>query len=375
VLVDELVRGHTEKGRRGRNPAGRHRSRRQEHSTTSASTVGGTHSRYVTGLGSAVVSASTRTANLRAANVSDFSKTPDGSAAEDGRVKVGIGLPAGVPGADMSLLGFWAEEAEAAGFDAVGVFDRLVSQNLDPLTALAAAAARTSRIELATTVTNVCWRANPVLLAKQLWSVDRLSGGRLVAGLGMGGWPADYESSGVALKGRGKLFDASLAAIERDWSSRSERPRVLVGGTVERSYARAARALSDGWVSPLFGLETLRTGVAGVERAWRGAGRSGTPRIMTGRYFSLGPGAEEVAKEYVRHYYGPEYFAAALADTLTSPEQVEAELRRLSEVGCTDVLLFPCSGELEQISLLVAALRRSGDLPRPDPEPQPRRNG
>jgi hypothetical protein len=96
---------------------------------------------------------------------------------------------------------------------------------------------------------------------------------------------------------------------------------------------------------------------------------------MTGRYFSLGPGAEEVAKEYVRHYYGPEYFAAALADTLTSPEQVEAELRRLSEVGCTDVLLFPCSGELEQISLLVAALRRSGDLPRPDPEPQPRRNG
>jgi alkanesulfonate monooxygenase SsuD/methylene tetrahydromethanopterin reductase-like flavin-dependent oxidoreductase (luciferase family) len=68
---------------------------------------------------------------------------------------------------------------------------------------LAAAAARTSRIELATTVTKVCWRANPVLLAKQLWSVDRLSGRRLVDVRGMGGWPADYEASGVALKGRG----------------------------------------------------------------------------------------------------------------------------------------------------------------------------
>jgi hypothetical protein len=44
-------------------------------------------------------------------------------------MKVGIGLPAGVPRADMSLLGFWAEEAEAAGVAAVGVFDRLVYEN------------------------------------------------------------------------------------------------------------------------------------------------------------------------------------------------------------------------------------------------------
>ncbi|HEX6387959.1 MAG TPA: LLM class flavin-dependent oxidoreductase [Solirubrobacteraceae bacterium] len=90
---------------------------------------------------------------------------------------IGIGLPAAVPGTDMTQIGRWAAAAEEAGFASVGVIDRLVYDNLDPLTALAAAAASTERIALTTTVVNVCWRANPVLLAKQAASVQRLSGG------------------------------------------------------------------------------------------------------------------------------------------------------------------------------------------------------
>src|SRR5215211_9007644 len=82
------------------------------------------------------------------------------------RMRVGIGLPAAVPEADMASIGDWAAAAEGAGFASVGVIDRLIYDNLDPLTALAAAAAGTSRIELLSTVINVCWRNNPVLLAK-----------------------------------------------------------------------------------------------------------------------------------------------------------------------------------------------------------------
>lgn len=88
----------------------------------------------------------------------------------------------------MARIGSFAAQAEQAGFESVGVIDRLVYDNLDPLIALAAAAARTSRIGLISTVVNVNWRANPRLLAKQLSSVVRVSGGRFTAGLGMGGW-------------------------------------------------------------------------------------------------------------------------------------------------------------------------------------------
>lgn len=65
------------------------------------------------------------------------------------------GPPAAVPEADATALGEWAATAERLGFCSLGVIDRLVYDNLDPLVALAAAAARTERVELLTTVLNV----------------------------------------------------------------------------------------------------------------------------------------------------------------------------------------------------------------------------
>jgi alkanesulfonate monooxygenase SsuD/methylene tetrahydromethanopterin reductase-like flavin-dependent oxidoreductase (luciferase family) len=275
-------------------------------------------------------------------------------------MKVGIGLPAAVPDTDMSALGSWAAAAERAGFESVGVIDRLIYDNLDPLTALAAAAASTERVELMTTVVNVCWRNNPVLLAKQLSSVARLSGGRLTAGLGMGGWPADYEASGVPLAGRGGRFETALAAMERSWGANGDRPRILLGGTVRASLARAATDMSEGWVAPLFGSDLLEEGGAAVRREWSEGGRRGSPRIVTGRYFSLGPDADKTADEYIHHYYGDDFFDEARAGTATDPDQLQAELRRLSKAGCDDVVLFPCAGDPAQIELLAEALGRGG---------------
>ena len=65
-------------------------------------------------------------------------------------MRIGIGLPAAAPGVDGTTIGAWAAEAERAGFASVGVIDRLVYDNLEPLTVLAAAAARTEHVELFT---------------------------------------------------------------------------------------------------------------------------------------------------------------------------------------------------------------------------------
>jgi hypothetical protein len=84
---------------------------------------------------------------------------------------------------------------------------------------------------------------------------------------------------------------------------------------------------------------------------------------VTGRYFSLGEDADAVADDYVRHYYGDDYFAVARADTLTSTERLGAERAALERAGATDVLLYrPRAGS-----------NRSACWPRPCGRPGSRR--
>lgn len=286
-------------------------------------------------------------------------------------MRIGIGLPAAVPGTDAASIGRWAARGEERGFHSLSVIDRLVYDNLDPLVALAAAAACTERIELLTTVLNVGYRRNAVVLAKQIASVEQLSGGRLTVGLGMGGWPEDYAASEVSLAGRAAAFEATLATMRQVWRGEVSgaagpmpalpdgRPGVLLGGLVPAAFARVA-ALADGWVSPFFSVETLSEGGAAVRREWAKAGRSGRPRVLVERYFCLGTDAAATAEEYVAHYYGAEALPQIRSDVLTDIDQLREEIDRLAEAEADDLVLFPCSGALEQIDLLAGALDKVG---------------
>lgn len=282
-------------------------------------------------------------------------------------MRIGIGLPAAVPGTEATAIGRWAADGEERGFDSLAVIDRLVYDNLDPLIALTAAAACTERIELLTTVLNVGYRRNPVVLAKQIASLEQLSGGRLTVGLGMGGWPEDYAASDVTMTGRGVAFETALATMRSVWRGEvagasgpipalpQGRPGVLLAGLVPAGFVRAA-TLSDGWVAPSFGRELLGTGIDAVRREWRRAHRSGQARVIVERYFCLGTGAAEIAETYVGHYYGPEYLPQVRPDIVTDSGRLREEISHLTETGVDDLVLFPCSGDPEQIDLLADAL-------------------
>ena len=229
---------------------------------------------------------------------------------------VGIGLPAAIPGTEPEQMLEWARRAERRGFSSLGTIDRVVYGNYEPLIALAAAAAVTERIRLATTILIAPYRVNGALVAKQAASVDRLSGGRLVLGVAVGGREDDYTASGADFHARGRRFDEMLDQWRRIWAGEEfgtagatgprpprGRPTLVVGGAVDAAFERAAKH-GDGWIMGGGSPDQFSDGAAKLDAAWRVAGREGAPRTMALAYFALGEGAREAADRYLRDYYG-----------------------------------------------------------------------
>lgn len=120
-----------------------------------------------------------------------------------------------------------AVTAERAGFDALSLTEHPVPgarwlsngghQSLDPFVAFGYVAAATERLRLLTYLSVAPYR-NPFLLAKAAATVDKLSGGRFVLGLGAGYQKSEYFALGVDLAERGELFDEVLDVLPLHWS-------------------------------------------------------------------------------------------------------------------------------------------------------------
>jgi alkanesulfonate monooxygenase SsuD/methylene tetrahydromethanopterin reductase-like flavin-dependent oxidoreductase (luciferase family) len=274
-------------------------------------------------------------------------------------MRVGIGLPNAIPGTDGSVLLDWARRADGGPFTSLGVLDRVAYDSHEPLATLAAAAAVTERATLVTMVVIAPLR-NTAILAKQASLVDEVSGGRLVLGLSVGAREEDYRAAGVDPRERGRKLDEQLEDLRDAWEKRAEGrgPRVLVGGTSDRAYARMAR-YADGYVH---GGGPPRAFIRAAEQAraaWADLGRPGEPELWGQSYFVLGE--DERGLEYMRDYYaftGP--FAEKIAEgLLRTPQQIAGQVRGYAEAGCDELVLLPAVADLEQVDRLaevVAAL-------------------
>jgi alkanesulfonate monooxygenase SsuD/methylene tetrahydromethanopterin reductase-like flavin-dependent oxidoreductase (luciferase family) len=276
---------------------------------------------------------------------------------------IAIGLPNAVPGATGAQLVEWARRADARGFSSLGTIDRIVYENYEPLTALAAAAAVTERIGLCTSVLLGPLRVNATELAKQALSLHALSGGRFTLGIGLGGRDDDYEASGVELAGRGRRLDTMLEEIKEVWSggkvgpSIEGVPRLVVGGHADASFARAAR-FADGWIAAGSGPDQFSEGAKKANAAWVEAGRDGQPRTMALAYYSLGDRAVEEARAYLTDYYawlGEEVAGYLVESAAKDPENVKQYIAAYEAAGCDELILFPSSSDPDQVDLLAGA--------------------
>lgn len=220
-------------------------------------------------------------------------------------MKIGFGAPVSGAWATPDNLGEFAARSEQAGYASLWSFQRLLVPEgsgmepvyrsvLDPMTALAYAAAATSAIRLGVAVINLPF-VSPAYLAKQAATVDILSRGRLDLGLGIGWMPEEFTVTGASMTGRGRRAEEYVAVLRELWSAGPSEfagefyhvprgavepkpvqpggPPVILGGLSRPALERAGR-IADGWVtSSRADLSRIGEGIGVIREAAAAAGR------------------------------------------------------------------------------------------------------
>ena len=208
--------------------------------------------------------------------------------------------------ADPAAAGQVAALAERLGYDSLWAGEHVVVPSprvdpspmepdepiLDPLVALAHLVGHTERVRLGTGLI-VLPQRNPLVLAKQAASVDVLSGGRLILGIGVGYLEPEMTAIGVPMERRGRRADEYLAAMRSlfeddaprfhgeyvDFEGVDAYPRpaqrplpIVVGGHTRQAFMRTAR-YADGWYGFLIGLRSMAQYRDGLREAIERTGR------------------------------------------------------------------------------------------------------
>jgi probable F420-dependent oxidoreductase len=184
------------------------------------------------------------------------------------KIRIGVGLGAATAVGDAGRFAAFVDALEDLSFDSLWLSERLTGDAPDPLVGLALAAGRTQRLKLGTSVLVLPGR-NPVVLAKELASLDVLSDGRLLPAVGLGApRPAEQRAFGVSREERAAWFDEALPLMRELWTGepvthhgkRFEVDDVRLGpkpiqqpidvwlGGRARSELRRTGRLGDGWL-------------------------------------------------------------------------------------------------------------------------------
>ena len=316
-------------------------------------------------------------------------------------VEVFVRLPHAWCGASLDAIVQVAEAAEALGFAGVSVQDHLLSgpaiapcghrhreddrMVLEPLATLSFVAARTSRVRLLTGVLVAPFR-HPIWIAKTAATLDVLSRGRLVLGVGVGAPPgrttdgiqelgphadiATRESALFQLPGpRGRVMDETLEALDALWADgpasyhgrlfdfegvdlrplpvQRPRPPIWVGGRADAALRRAA-LLADAWFPSQASVEVLAAGRASVLAMAAGADRP-APRFGVNLFASIDPDGD-AARDTIRDGLGHRFRSPALLFESTlagTPAEVRERMLEYVAAGCTafDLKLLPLTAD------------------------------
>jgi probable F420-dependent oxidoreductase len=282
-------------------------------------------------------------------------------------MKVGLVLPQFGEHATTENIIYIATEAEKEHIDSVWVLDRLLwpikpqtpyvaspdgslpveYQNvLDPLTTLTYVAAVTEQISLGTSVIDIFFQ-NPIVLSKRITTLDILSDGRVIAGLGIGWSKDEYEVSGIPYKDKGTRADEYLQVLKKIWTDdvvefkgqfynipaskigpkpvQKPHPPILLGGFSPKTFSRIVN-YANGWIGVAgFGpLEQLEQVINGLKESARKSDKDPSEISI---YMLSYPNVLESPSNQIR---------APMTGTI---EQIGSDIEQIKAMG-TDHIIF-----------------------------------
>jgi len=285
---------------------------------------------------------------------------------------------------DVRALVDYGVRMEELGFDSLWVWDHILL-GVEPsfpvaesLTLLTAIAARTKRIKLSTGILVLPLR-NPVVLAKQLATMDQLSEGRLLLAMAAGWYKREFDAVGVPFDQRGKIMDENLDILKRFWTEdmvkgewthhkipagvmypkpvQKPRPPILIGGYVDRVLKRAGVA-GDGWLTYFYRAESFAKSWAKVRDFAKEAGKD-PDTLMNGSQLPIMVGNSRAAVEsQMMDWLGKEWDYASWSDStkdsaiLGTVDECVAQLEEHLAAGVQKLIFVPYKYEMRQIEII-----------------------
>jgi alkanesulfonate monooxygenase len=273
-------------------------------------------------------------------------------------------------------------EAESAGAGAIWAIDHLfwAKPVVECLATLAVAATATTRVPIGSCVVQLPLR-QPAALAKQATTLQVLSGGRFVLGVGVGSHAGEFEAAGVDFTGRGRAMDAGLAALRAAWATGHDADLayrqtpvtapvpVWIGGSSGAARRRAART-GDGWVPLFLPPDRYEADLARLRHETEGFGRD-PDDVMAAMVVMIHVGPEGAALErgcrWLSSLYGipPKAFAAHVV--AGSAQQVAEQLGTFADAGAAHIVTMVADdhaveqfGELMETGIAGTIGARSG---------------
>lgn len=290
-------------------------------------------------------------------------------------MRFGVCLPYMERDYDRAKILSWCRAVDAGPFHSLSCGERITGYTFEMRVLLSAAAAVTERVRIVPSL-YVLPMHNAVWAAKEVATLDQLSGGRVTLTVGVGGREKDYQAVGASFAKRHQRMDEQIAEMRRIWAGeppfegadpvgpdpvQAGGPPILIGAMGPKSMRRGAEWAQGVYAFSMNGeSREIRGMLEMADRAWEEAGRADRPQRVAGFWCSLADDGDSRLKRYVHDYLkiAGEELAGAVAGMMnrSTPDSILRAIDGYREAGVEEIMFVPTTADLAEIERLTELL-------------------